>query len=214
MATRDFYAILGVPARAQPAEIKRAYRRLAFAHHPDVGPNPNVQRFHEVQQAYEVLSNPEQRRAYDVSSVNRGQSVSAEPLRARSPITVFDDHLTVRPSIEELLDHISQNFFGYRKKSGGPLRRLGMEAILEPEEARFGCRLPLRVPSYTGCSQCNGTGEAWGMCPACHGQGIVETVAQVIIEIPPGTRDGDRYEIDLSSASISNFVLDVRIVVP
>ncbi|MBV8772526.1 MAG: J domain-containing protein [Deltaproteobacteria bacterium] len=213
MARRDFYAILGVPARAEPAEIKRAYRRLAFAHHPDVGPNPDAERFHEVHEAYEVLSNPEQRRAYDVSSVSRHRSLAAEPLRARGPMRVFEDHLTVRPSIEGLLDHISQNFFGYRIKSGGPFRKLGMEVILEPEEARFGCRLPLHVPSYTGCPQCTGMAETWNLCPACQGRGMIETVAQAIIEIPPGTTDGDRYEIDLRNAGIGNLLLDVRIVV-
>ena len=216
MAKRDFYAILGVPARAQPAEIKHAYRRLAFAHHPDVGLNPDPERFHEVHEAYEVLSNPEQRRAYDIRSVGGRQSLSVEPLRPRSAVSVFADHLTLRPSLEELLDHISQNFFGHRKKSGGPFRRLGMEAILEPEEARFGCRLPLRVPCYTECRQCIGTGQnlLWDLCPNCHGLGLVETMGQATIEIPPDTRDGDRYEVDLSSAGIENLVLDVRIVVP
>ena len=79
MVKRDFYAILGVPARAERAEIKRAYRRLAFSLHPDVGPNPEPERFHEVHEAYEVLSNPDQRRAYDVKFVGGSQSLSAEP---------------------------------------------------------------------------------------------------------------------------------------
>jgi molecular chaperone DnaJ len=215
MAKRDFYAILGVSVRAEPAEIKRAYRRLAFAHHPDVGPNPDAQRFHEVHEAYEVLSKPDQRRAYDVGSAGGRQSLSAEPLRDRSSVRAFDDHLKLRPSSEELIDQISQNFFGYRRKSGGPYRRLGIEAILEREEARFGCQLPLRVPCYVECPQCNGTGETWGwhFCSSCDGLGKVETVAQATIEIPPSTRDGDRYEIDLSNAGINNLVLDVRIMV-
>src|SRR5206468_426474 len=128
---------------------------------------------------------------------------------------VFDDHSTLRPGIEELLDHLSRNFFGHQSKSDGPFRRLGMEAILEREEARCGCRLPLRVPCYTGCPQCTGTGETWGwdVCPRCQGLGAVETVGQVLIEIPPGTRDGDRYEVDLTTAGIDNLLLEVRIVV-
>jgi molecular chaperone DnaJ len=215
MAKRDFYAILGVSARAQPAEIKRAYRRLAFAHHPDVGQSPDAQRFHEVHEAYEILSNPDQRRAYDVGSAGGRQSLPAEPLRGGSSIRVFEDHLVLRPSIEELIGHISQNFFGSRRKSGGPCRRLGMEAILERDEARCGCRLPLRLPCYVECTQCNGTGEtwAWHLCSNCNGSGMVETVARATIEIPPSTRDGDRYEVALSSAGVNNLLLDVRIVV-
>jgi molecular chaperone DnaJ len=205
-----------VPARAESTEIKRAYRRLAFSVHPDVGHNADPERFREVREAYAVLSDPDQRRAYDVKRIGGRQPLAAEPLRAKSPITVFEDYLTLRPTVEEVIDHISQNFFGYRYKSGGPYRRLGMEAILEPEEARFGCRLPLRVPCYVECLQCNGTGETWewGLCPSCYGRGMVDTVRHATIEIPPGTRDGERYEIDLSSAGINNLLLEVRIVVP
>jgi molecular chaperone DnaJ len=216
MAKRDFYAILGVPARAQAAEIRRAYRRLAFTLHPDVGQNPDPARFSEVHEAYEVLSNPTQRDAYDVELLSGRRSLSAETLGTGSPITVIDDYLTLRPTVEEVVDHISENFFGYRKKSGGPSRRLGIEAILEPEEARFGCRLPLRIPGYAECPGCNGTGESWGwdLCRNCRGLGMIETIAEVAITLRPGTRDGERYEIDLSRAGINNLVLDVRIVVP
>jgi molecular chaperone DnaJ len=212
MIKRDFYAILGVPLRAQPAEIKRAYRRLAFSLHSDVGLNPDPHRFNELHKAYEVLSNPEQRRAYDVKIMGSRESLSAEALRAGSPIAIFDDHLTLRPTIEELMDHISQNFFGYRR----PHRRLGMEAILEAEEARFGCRLPLRVPCYAECPQCEGEGQTWGWgsCPSCHGVGMVQTVRAVTLEILPGARDGEHYEVNLSNVGINNLILELRIVVP
>src|SRR5689334_696501 len=102
MIKRNFYAILGVPVRAEPAEIKSAYRRLAFSLHPDVGSHPDPERFHEVREAYAVLSNPDQRRAYDVKLVGGRRSIAAEPLRAGSPITVFEDYLTPRPTVEEL----------------------------------------------------------------------------------------------------------------
>lgn len=215
MIKRDFYAILGVPLRAEPAEIKRAYRRLAFSLHPDVGGTPDPQRFNEVHEAYEVLSNPEQRQAYDVKGMSNRQPFSAEPLRGRSPIAIFEDYLTLRPTIEELIDHISQNFFRNRNKSGGPYRRLGMEAILEPEEARFGCRLPLGVPCYIECPQCQAAGAwDWDTCPTCRGVGMVQTVRTVTLEIPPGTRDGEHYDVDLSSVGINNLVLEVSIAVP
>jgi molecular chaperone DnaJ len=215
MIKRDFYAILGVPLRAEAGEIKRAYRRLAFSLHPDVGQHPDPERFNEVREAYDVLSNPEQRRAYDVKVVGSRQPLSAEPLRAGRPVAIFDDHLTLRPSIEELMDHISQNFFGYRKKSAGPYRRLGMQAILEPEEARFGCRLPLRIPCYAECPECEGVGQTWGwgICPGCRGIGQLETVREVTLEIPPGTRDGEHHQVDLGSVGINNLMLEIRVAV-
>ena len=62
MAWKDPYAILGVGRGAPLSEIKRAYRKLAFSAHPDVGDNPDAQRFREVHEAYEILNEMEQRR--------------------------------------------------------------------------------------------------------------------------------------------------------
>ena len=66
MAT-EYYSVLGVRRDAAPEEIKRAYRRLARELHPDVNPDPQTQeRFKEITQAYEVLSDPEKRQMYDM----------------------------------------------------------------------------------------------------------------------------------------------------
>jgi molecular chaperone DnaJ len=213
MPRRDLYRILGVSTEAPPGEIKRAYRRIAFAVHPDVGERPDPERFHEVHEAYETLSDPDRRRSYDVEISIRRRPAAAEPLLPKAPVDIVDDFLTLRPSIDELLDHIGRNFFGYRRKSGGPYRRLGVEAILDADEARFGCRLPFNVPAFVTCPSCDGVSEWWGICPVCYGQGAVESSRQIVLEIPPGSRDGARYEVDLAKLGISNLVLDVRIVV-
>jgi molecular chaperone DnaJ len=213
MPKRDLYQILGVSTRAATGEIKRAYRRIAFNVHPDVGERPDPGRFREVHEAYEILSNPDRRRSYDVEVSVRRRPLAAEPLRSQAPVTIVDDFLTVRPSIEELLDHIGRNFFGYREKSGGRLRRFGVEAILDAEEARFGCRVPFTVPCLVMCSRCGGTGEWWGLCPGCYGRGIIESTRDVVLEIPPGAQDGERLEFGLGNIGIDNLVLDVRIIV-
>ena len=63
---RDHYAVLGIRSDAEPEEIKQVYRQLVRRYHPDVNPDDGAaERFHEIQQAYELLSNPEQRRAFD-----------------------------------------------------------------------------------------------------------------------------------------------------
>jgi curved DNA-binding protein CbpA len=121
MPKRDLYQILGISTRAAPGEIKRAYRRIVFNVHPDAGERPDPGRFREVHEAYEILSNPNRRRSYDVEVSVRRRPLAAEPLRSQAPVTILDDFLTVRPSIEEFLDHIGRNFFGYRERS--PRRR-------------------------------------------------------------------------------------------
>ncbi|MDQ1383042.1 MAG: curved DNA-binding protein, partial [Actinomycetota bacterium] len=66
MAPRDFYEVLGVARGAQPDEIQRAYRKLARTYHPDVNKDPAAEeRFKEVSEAYDVLSDPETRKRYD-----------------------------------------------------------------------------------------------------------------------------------------------------
>ena len=66
MADRDFYEILGVPRNASQDDIQRAYRRLARAYHPDVNKDPSAEeRFKDVSEAYDVLSDPQTRRRYD-----------------------------------------------------------------------------------------------------------------------------------------------------
>jgi DnaJ-class molecular chaperone len=130
---------------------------------------------------------------------------SAEPRRT-APVAVPTDFLTVRPSMEELLAHISQNFFNPRK-SGGPYRKLGVDAFIQPEDARFGCHIPLGIQSYVRCDECLGTG-----CSSCHGYGVTQRARRTLVEIPPGARDGQRYEVNLGPAGIRNLMMEVRII--
>jgi molecular chaperone DnaJ len=215
MPKRDFYRILGVGAGAAPADIKRAYRRIAFRVHPDVGNRPDAERFREIHEAYEVLSDPDRRRSYDLEVSGRRRPLSAEPLRPRAPVTIPDDFLALRPFIQELLDQIERSLMGDRAKSRGAIHRVGVDAILEADEARFGCRVPFGVPSFVRCPRCGGSGfNWWGFCANCNGRGKTESSHELVLAIPPGTRDGDRFEIDLDLVGISNLLLEVRIIVP
>jgi curved DNA-binding protein CbpA len=142
MPKRDFYEILGVPPQAAPGEIKRAYRRIALELHPDMGVRSHPERFREAHEAYEILSDPERRRSYDVGLENQRMLASELPTQ---PVTIVHDLRELRPSLEGLLCRSKPHFFARRPKSGGMYRRLRLDAILEPEEAHFGCRLPLDV---------------------------------------------------------------------
>ena len=225
MAWKDPYAILGVRPGAPLSEIKRAYRKLAFSAHPDVGDNPDAQRFREVHEAYEILNEMEQRRPSRIRVVRAPDRSGyagtthveprrrPEPIRRRRPVNVIDDFGTVSPSVGEILDHIAQNFFGFHQKSHGSRRRLGVEIVLDTREAFFGVTVPIEMPVYVRCGRCGSSGGEWSVCPLCHGYGMMEIARGVRLEIPPGARSGDRYQIDLRSAGIENLLLDVTIVV-
>jgi molecular chaperone DnaJ len=209
---KDPYAILGLGRGASLSEIKRAYRRLAFAVHPDAGAKRDADCFREVHEAYQVLSDAEQRRYYDRRAV-RVRVEPVPPLRRRQPIDIPDDFVWRSPPLDEFLDHVAQNFFGFHRKSAGPTRRLGLEIVLSPEEARFGCRLPIDLPVYLDCSRCDGSDTGWGVCPTCHGYGKVEASETLWVDILPGARKGTQYEVTLREAGIKNLILDITLIV-
>jgi DnaJ-class molecular chaperone len=208
---------LGIDSGADLPTIKRAYRRLVFSIHPDVGATPDSKRFHKIHEAYEILIDPKRHRSGtrpEAEALYRRQIVvEPEPLSARRrTVRVPDDFATTMPSISELLDHVAQNFFGFHRKSHGPYRRLIIEILLSTEEARSGCRVPLEVPNFEGCPRCSAFESGWGVCAKCHGYGLVEGIARVALNIPPGTRGGEHYEVSLAGAGIENLLLDVTIL--
>ena len=225
MAWKDPYAILGVRSGAPLSEIKRAYRKLVFSAHPDVGDNPDAQRFRELHEAYAALNEKQQRRARRIKVLRAPDRYGyagmpymeprggPEPLWRGDPVNVIDDFGTVSPSVGEVLDHLAQNFFGFHQKSHGSWRCLSVEIVLDTREAFFGVSFPIEVPVYVRCSRCGGGGGEWGVCPLCHGYGMMEVAHSVKLEIPPEARSGDRYQIDLRSAGIENLVLEATIVV-
>jgi hypothetical protein len=175
MAWKDPYAILGVGRSAPLSEIKRAYRKLAFSLHPDVGGDPDETRFREAHEAYQALIQMEQPRLRRIKVVRapdrsghagmmhvepRGRP---EPIRRRPPVKVIDDFATVRPSVGEILDHIAQNFFGFHQKSRGSRRYLGVEVVWtgpRPSSATA-CRSRFRC---TGDAIDAGVAEETGAC--------------------------------------------------
>ncbi|KLL96571.1 hypothetical protein NJ76_02090, partial [Rhodococcus sp. IITR03] len=85
---RDYYGTLGVSKNATDQEIKRAYRKLAREHHPDVNPDESAQkRFQEISAAYEVLSDPEKRRIVDLGG-DRSNPVAAVRAASAAPASV------------------------------------------------------------------------------------------------------------------------------
>jgi molecular chaperone DnaJ len=168
----DYYGILGVRKDADGDEIKKAYRRLARELHPDVNPDPQTQeRFKEITQAYEVLSDPEKRQMYDLGADPFGPGGAGQGFGAGFP---FSD--------------IMDAFFGAAAGARGPRSRArrGRNATIRVEldlsECAFGTTKDLAVDTAVVCPTCSGEGTAPGThpqtCDVCGGRGEISQVTR------------------------------------
>jgi molecular chaperone DnaJ len=225
MVKRDYYIILGVSRSESRAGIREAFRKLAKKYHPDLGGPEATETFREIAQAYETLSDPEQRRTYDqtlrraesflrsepLEEARRQGSYQPEPLVPK-PMSILHDFQTIRPSFDALFDRILRNFSGIRVAKAECLEDLNIDIILTPMEAARGVVAAIGVPVFHICWSCQGTGREWLFpCTGCAGQGMIEEHQTVSARIPPGVRDRDIIELPIEGFGIHNFYLRLHI---
>ena len=198
---KDLYQRLGVDRHASLADIKKAYRKLARRLHPDVNPNnPEAeQRFREVQEAYAVLTDPEKRRHYDqFGTVGEGPGFPP-PGGGSAPGGPFGGVEFRVGNMGDLGDLFGDLFGGLG--GGGRARRreaAGREPLeaaveLNLEQAVRGDSVVVPVRREVGCDGCRGSGRGpGGVCPRCHGAGVLIHTDRVRVRIPAGVGDGDR----------------------
>jgi molecular chaperone DnaJ len=177
MAKRDYYEILGVGRSANEQELKSAFRRIAKDCHPDSNPGDKgaEQRFKELNEAYEVLKDPQKRAAYDrfghAAFENGGGPGRAGP-------GGFGPDFGA--NMANIFDDLFGEFMGGRQRTrGGRERGADLRYNLEISlaEAYTGKKAQIRVPTSVACETCGGTGARVGTkpkpCTTCGGQGKV-----------------------------------------
>ena len=196
---KNFYKVLGVNQKADPEKIRRAYRRAVKRYHPDVSPR-NEDKFREVQEAYETLSDPEKKALYDREIVEERPPVLSResyypyPLQ-NYPASLFDEIDQFFGRFEDLWTGRWSDPFGERDQSHTDL---SVEITLTPSEARKGCRIPLKIPFQTICRKCGGTGFAGELvCGRCRGRGEQKLQRSIEVSIPPGVKSETEMRIPL-----------------
>jgi molecular chaperone DnaJ len=172
----SFYVILGVRREASVGDIKRAYRRLARKFHPDINPGDRAaaQRFREIAEAYEVLSDPSRRRAYDAGALDQ-----AGPTAATFEFTGFDFSGDAGREGASTFGDLFGDVLHAVHASSERGADLHETVVLEFDEAIRGTRRVVRVTRLERCGPCRGLGVQpgpAGPCPMCEGRGEVRGV--------------------------------------
>lgn len=197
MSKRDYYEVLGIERSASAEELKKAYRKKAMKYHPDrnQGDKKAEQNFKEAKEAYEILSDAQKRAAYD----QYGHAAVDPSMSGRGGFNQ-------QAGFEDIFDIFGDIFGGGRRQGGGARGSTGQRGAdlrynleLTLEEAVTGKTVQIKVPTYSSCEKCHGSGAREGSkpttcktcggvgqvrmqqgffsiqqtCPSCHGQGSV-----------------------------------------
>ncbi|MCD6471460.1 molecular chaperone DnaJ [bacterium] len=196
----DYYKILGVDKNASSQEIKEAFRKLAQKYHPDK-PGGDAEKFKKINEAYQVLSDPEKRKMYDQ------YGASFEQARQRGGFSGFEgfrDWAAYMDAMKQQGEHwnfedlgfgdlgdLFSDFFSFgdfEKRKGRYHKTKGedieIDLTISFREAVFGCKKEIKIERYVKCERCNGTGLEPGSryitCPHCHGTGRIQNVRSTI----------------------------------
>jgi DnaJ-class molecular chaperone len=214
--TRDYYTILGIPRDASADDIKKAYRRLARQYHPDMHSGSKKgemeKKFKELNEAHELLSDPDKRKKYDQYGANWEQAEAYERARQEAQVRT---RATGGPESSfgggDFSD-LFENLFGGRGRSGGASRGMAVpgedletEVHLSLREVLTGVTKRVSLTDRVPCSTCGGSGVQKGRsCPTCMGSGLRMETRSIDVKIPAGVLDGTRVRVAGKGASGMN----------
>ncbi|NTU49867.1 MAG: molecular chaperone DnaJ [Desulfobulbaceae bacterium] len=190
---RDFYEVLGVERSANKEDMKKAYRKLAIKYHPDKnqGDKAAEEKFKEVNEAYEVLSNDDKRARYERfghAGVGTSAASDGNPFAGRGGAGGFDDIFSAFSDIFGGGAGFEEAFGGGRARGGGRRRSAGVPGSdlkinlkLTLEEIAYGVEKTLKIKKLKPSEAFSGTGSKTGhfdTCPTCNGTGEIRHVSR------------------------------------
>jgi molecular chaperone DnaJ len=214
---RDHYIVLGVSRGADLNRIKKAYRTVVKKYHPDTSNSPeSAERFREIREAYDTLSDQDKRREYDQELERQGSSlrISRMPEVIERRRSVFDELESVfTTSTDEFFEGFLSGFFDFGK---GRIREkdLYYEAILTPEEAANGGLFPITFTVFEPCPRCKKGGfDDDFICRECMGYGRIKSERQFSLNVPPRVSHGTRVKVSMDDIGIKGVYLNIIILV-
>lgn len=207
---KNYYIILGISTDSSQQEIKSAYRRLAKAFHPDIYKEKHSP-FPVIQEAYDVLSDPQRRQDYDrqleprpvirvqaAEPMSAERRVAAEPLSPRqvpfpgryhNPADFFQLH---RPLFETFIERLfGDTDFRQHTREQERAVPLSVDVALTARQAAAGGHLRLLLPARWPCPECGGSGAGERFsCWRCGNTGAIDGEIPVVISFPAGLGDG------------------------
>jgi DnaJ-class molecular chaperone len=210
---KDYYRILGVDRSADDKAIKSAYRKLARKYHPDVAKGKDAgDHFREINEAYEVLSDPEKRRRYDTLGPDWQRHVQPGPAGQPGGVhveygdlgdfsdffrTIFGDAVP-RGGGRSAPGFGRGRFedFGFGRGGAGRGEDVQANVTISLEEAYSGTRKTFEFEMEEPCPTCHGSGNVGGKpCATCHGGGWQRARREVDVRIPAGVRSGQKVRV-------------------
>ena len=219
MPAKNHYVVLGVSRGESSAGIRSAYHELARRIHPDTAGPADTSRFQQINESYEVLSDPGRRRAHDrdssesqrVTELPAAQQPPGRPV-APEPISLLGQPGQTKPSFDAFRERYLRNFSGRNLPKAERAESLTLDVALSPVEAFCGCTIPVGVPVFGACSECGGTGQVFLFrCLECAGSGLLEEERALYVRVPPRVQPATVLEVPLEMFGISNLYLRMQV---
>ena len=207
---KDYYRILGVERSADEKTIKSAYRKLARKYHPDVAKGKDDgQRFREITEAYEVLSDPDKRRRYDTLGPDWQRHAQPGAGGPGGPRVEYTDLGDFSEFFRTIFGEAGargggrgagvggfEDLSGFTRGAGGRGEDVQANVTISLEEAHSGTRKTFEFELEEPCPTCHGSGNVGGKpCATCHGGGWQRARREVDVRIPAGVRSGQKVRV-------------------